>query len=178
MRKLRDNRRVSVLREPRLVGREQELALVDAFVDAIASQARALILRGEAGIGKTSLWRYGLDRAAASEVRVCAARCAEVEILLLMAGLTDLLEEVFPELTDELPRPQRRALEVALGFAEAGEASVERLGRARSRPRRSRVRGGRTTSPLRSAIAGCSECWSSRWASSTGRARASETYRD
>jgi predicted ATPase len=43
-----------------IVGRAGEQARIDAFVEAVPSGAQALLLRGEPGIGKTTLWRRGL----------------------------------------------------------------------------------------------------------------------
>jgi hypothetical protein len=45
-----------------LVGRDEELAAIDRFVDDRA--VRTLVLEGEAGIGKTTLWLAGIERAA------------------------------------------------------------------------------------------------------------------
>jgi predicted ATPase len=47
-----------------LVGRDDELGSIDAFVADVARGPCALVLAGEAGIGKTALWRAGWRRPA------------------------------------------------------------------------------------------------------------------
>lgn len=93
-----------------MVGRDQELSSVRAFLDA-PFDPTALVLRGAPGIGKTTLWEAGLVLAAERGLRVLVARPCEVEAKLSFAGLIDLCERV--EL-DGLPAPQREALEVVL----------------------------------------------------------------
>lgn len=91
-----------------IVGRDAELAAVAAFLED--EGARALLLAGEAGIGKTTLLR-----AALTDVRATLLRCrpAGSEVRLSFAALADLLEDVPDDLV-ELPEPQRAALDVAL----------------------------------------------------------------
>src|SRR5216684_1381733 len=60
-----------------IIGREQELAKVDAFIDAAGRAPRGLVLEGEAGIGKSTLWREGVEHARARGVRVLTSRPAE-----------------------------------------------------------------------------------------------------
>ncbi len=73
-----------------------------------------LVLSGEVGIGKTTLWESGLQLAAASGYRVLATRTSEAEVAMSFASLADLVEGVPGELLSSLPDPQLRALEVAL----------------------------------------------------------------
>jgi DNA-binding CsgD family transcriptional regulator len=77
---------------PALVGREHELARVDTFVGGLPHGARALVLRGEPGIGKTALWRQALDRCRERGFEVLASRPAEEEMPLALGGLLDLFE--------------------------------------------------------------------------------------
>ena len=76
-----------------------------------------VVLEGEAGIGKTVLWRAALDRARALGLRVLDARPTEAERELSFVALTDLLADVRDEI-GRLPAPQRRALRVALLLEE------------------------------------------------------------
>jgi DNA-binding CsgD family transcriptional regulator len=69
------------------------------------------VLRGEAGIGKTTLWEAGIALAEERGLRVLVVRPCETEAKLSFAGLIDLCERVELE---SLPAPQREALEVAL----------------------------------------------------------------
>jgi DNA-binding CsgD family transcriptional regulator len=112
-----------------LVGRRQELAAIDAFLAADADGAAALVVEGEAGIGKTSVWREGIERARGSDYRVLLARPVGAEVRLSLAGLGDLLGEVVDEALPGLPEPQRNALEVALLRSESrGSPDVRAVG--------------------------------------------------
>ena len=96
------------------MGREAELAGLDALVSQVREGPCGLFLEGEAGIGKTSLWREGVRRARERGVRVLSSNPGSADLSLAFAGLTDLLSEVVGEAVAVLPRPQRRALEIAL----------------------------------------------------------------
>ena len=98
-----------------LVGRDEELELV---VGALADLPAGVVLEGEAGIGKTSIWRAALGELGALGFRVLSTRPAETESQLSYAGLADMLDPVLDETLTALPSPQRRALEVALQRAE------------------------------------------------------------
>src|SRR5216683_3267962 len=97
-----------------IIGREQELAKVDAFIDAAGRAPRGLVLEGEAGIGKSTLWREGVEHARARGVRVLTSRPAEAELALAFVGLGDLLEGVADTVLPTLSPPRRRALAAAL----------------------------------------------------------------
>src|SRR5437764_15201618 len=99
---------------PEIVGREEELASVRAFVDEGEEGFAALALEGEAGIGKSTLWAAGLEHARERGARVLASWPAEAERRLAYVGLGDLFEDVVDDLLPELPPPRRRALKVAL----------------------------------------------------------------
>src|SRR6266508_5714375 len=102
-----------------LFGRETELARVSKLLDRIPSGPVALILGGEAGIGKSTLWLESLSQARARSYRVLSCRPNESEAKLSFAALGDLLEGVVDESLERLPPPQRSALEVALLRADA-----------------------------------------------------------
>jgi DNA-binding CsgD family transcriptional regulator len=104
--------------EVELIGRDEELQRVQRFLDRPG--ARALVIAGEAGVGKTSLWQAGLGRAEAAGLRAIAARPTEAETSFAHAALGDLLGR-HAEVLEELPAPQRHALEVALLVAERRE---------------------------------------------------------
>lgn len=106
-----------------IVGREAELQRIAAFLDAAAAGPAALVLAGEAGIGKTTLWEAGLDAARARGCHVLVSRPAESETALSYAGLADLLAGAGQYGFEQLPAVQRSALEAALlrGRATAAE---------------------------------------------------------
>ena len=106
-----------------IVGRERELAaLREPAVDETG--ARGLLLVGEPGIGKTTLWEAGVEAARSRGVRVLVARPGESEARLPFAGLIDLCEGIGPAELAELPAPQRRALEGALLRTDPADGSV------------------------------------------------------
>lgn len=100
--------------------------MIEAF---LARRSGVCVLAGEAGIGKTTVWRAGLDLAGERSYRVLAAMTAAAEAQFAYAALRDLLEGLFDDVHDALPTPQRRALAVALLRADpadlpAGHAAV------------------------------------------------------
>ena len=97
-----------------VLGREGELDCVLAFLDGVPGAASALVLEGEAGIGKTTLWNEAVAEAARRSHVVLCARPVEAEATLPFAGLIDLLDGVSDEVLSGLPAPQRRAVESAI----------------------------------------------------------------
>jgi DNA-binding SARP family transcriptional activator len=77
-----------------VVGRDEELAVVRAFLDAVDRLPATLAIEGEAGIGKTTLWRAATDYAEWRGYRVLSTRPAQAESQLSYTGLADLLEPV------------------------------------------------------------------------------------
>ncbi|MEV2277658.1 LuxR family transcriptional regulator [Nocardiopsis sp. NPDC049922] len=102
-----------------LRGRDGETARIDAIVaDARSGRGGALVLRGEAGIGKSALLEYARSRA--TGMRVLRGAGVEAESELPYAGLHLLLGRAV-ERAETLPGPQARALRGALGSADDGE---------------------------------------------------------
>ena len=97
-----------------IIGRDEELDSMSAFLDRPEAGAAAYVLEGEAGIGKSTLWRAGVEAARARGWRVLLSRPAERERGLNHAGLGDLFENVLENVLPALPAPRRHALEVAL----------------------------------------------------------------
>ncbi|HZC28383.1 MAG TPA: AAA family ATPase, partial [Gaiellaceae bacterium] len=109
-----------------IVGREAELASLKAFIDETEGGAAALVLEGEAGVGKTTLWRAGVEHARARGLTVLSSRPAEAERGLGNVGLGDLLEGVIDDVLAALLPPRRRALQVALLREEVSGEPVDR----------------------------------------------------
>jgi DNA-binding CsgD family transcriptional regulator len=107
-----------------LIGRDEELHAVRAFLSSSRDSPALVLLDGEAGIGKTTVWEAVV---AAEEPRglVLRARPAAAEMALSFAGLSDLLTGVLDAALPALPAPQRRALEVALLLEPGGESPPE-----------------------------------------------------
>jgi AAA ATPase domain len=92
-----------------IFGREAELASLDAFIGEMEGGPAALVLEGEAGVGKTTLWGAGVERARARGLRVLSSRPAEAERGLGNVGLGDLLEGVVDEVLPALVAPSSRS---------------------------------------------------------------------
>jgi predicted ATPase len=110
-----------------VVGREEELSALSAFLDrrATADGPIAIALEGDAGIGKSTLWRAAVEDGRERGLRVLSLRPAESERALAHAGLGDLLDGVLDDVLPALTPPQRRALEVALLVADADARPVD-----------------------------------------------------
>lgn len=111
-----------------IVGREAELRTIVAFLDATAAGPAVLLLVGEAGIGKTTLWEAGLEEARRRGHRLLLARPVESEAALSYAGLADILAGVDRAFFEELPAAQQSALEAAL--LRGGATAADRDHRA------------------------------------------------
>ena len=109
-----------------IVGRDEELGALYGFLGREAApRPGALVLEGEAGIGKSTLWLAGIELAREQGLRVLSSRPAEVELGVAHAGLGDLLEEALAEVLTELPPPRRRALEIALLIRDDADEPVD-----------------------------------------------------
>jgi DNA-binding NarL/FixJ family response regulator len=95
-------------------GRDAELGMLTAFLDQLPAGAAAMVLAGEPGAGKTTLLRAAFGLAASRELTILQTRPARNELSLAFAGLADLLELHLDVVLGDLPRPQARALRVAL----------------------------------------------------------------
>jgi DNA-binding CsgD family transcriptional regulator len=107
------------------IGRDSELASIGAFLDAPGGLATALLIEGEAGIGKSWLWRETIRAADERGYRVLACQPTESEAGIGFAGLIDLLGSWVDETAAGLPEPQRRALDAAL-MRGSSDAAVGR----------------------------------------------------
>ena len=110
---------MAVQRPPALLGRYRERDVLDRLLEtARGNQSAVLLIRGEAGIGKTALVRYAARQAAGFQVAEIA--CVEAEMELPFAGLHHLCAPMLAKL-DALPEPQQTALRVSFGLS-SGDA--------------------------------------------------------
>ena len=111
-----------------VVGRDAELRSLSAFLGrrVTVDGPIAIALEGEAGIGKSTLWRAAVAEASERGLRVLVTRAAESERTLAHAGLGDLFDGALDDVLPRLSAPRRRALEVALLVEDAGGRPVDR----------------------------------------------------
>jgi hypothetical protein len=79
-----------------------------------------LAIQGEAGAGKSTLWRAGVKAAVDAGCHLLRSEPSVGETDLSFAGLSDLIGEVLPGVAAGIPEPQREALEIALLLRPAG----------------------------------------------------------
>jgi DNA-binding CsgD family transcriptional regulator len=112
-----------------LLGRDRELSQLYALVDGIEQRGGALVVRGDAGIGKSALLAVARERALRRGIRVVSTAGALSEAQLAFAGLHQLLLPLLGGL-DLLPDPQRRALETAFAIVEGDAPDLFLIGLA------------------------------------------------
>jgi DNA-binding CsgD family transcriptional regulator len=104
-----------------VVGRDDELAACAELIGRLGyGPSEALVLLGEPGIGKTTIWETALDEGRKAAQRVLVCRPAASEAALTYVGLVDLLGSELEDVLPELPAPQRTALQVAILREETG----------------------------------------------------------
>ena len=109
-----------------IVGRESELGSVCAFLDGSVEAPVGLVLEGEPGVGKSTLWLAAVAAARERRGLSCSSsRPAEAERGLAHVGLGDLFDGVLDDVIGELSPPRRRALEVALLRDEAADEATD-----------------------------------------------------
>jgi hypothetical protein len=110
---------VATQRQPLFRGRASERAVLDRLLEKVRDgQSAALVIHGEAGVGKSALVRYAVRQA--SGFRVAEIAGVESEMELAYAGLHLLCAPMLAHL-DALPEPQQRAVLVAFGLS-SGDA--------------------------------------------------------
>ena len=101
-------------RAPRLSGRDGECTTLRGLISNLQTgSGQVLVLRGEAGVGKSALLRYLTGQTA--DVRCAQVAGVESDTELAFAGLQQLCAPLMSHL-GELPEPQREALTVAFGL--------------------------------------------------------------
>ena len=113
---------------PLLVGRDEERAALNGLIDAAGDGlSGALVLFGEAGMGKTALLEYSIETA--TDLQVIRIAGIEAERDLSFAALHRLLQTSL-ERVSSLPQPQREGLNSALGLASHAVADPFLIGLA------------------------------------------------
>ncbi len=101
-----------------LIGRDSEFQHLCALIDTAPVGGAALVLRGDAGVGKSALLQQAIGRARELGFLVLTTTGVSSETKFAFAALDNLLRPI-PESVLHLPSAQRRALETALGRSSA-----------------------------------------------------------
>jgi DNA-binding CsgD family transcriptional regulator len=99
---------------PAVVHRPLEFRAVSEFLRSAAQQPSGLVIEGEPGIGKTTLWLSAVEQARDSGYRVFSARVGQAESVLAFAAVADLLRDVDAAVLAGLPDVQRVAVDRVL----------------------------------------------------------------
>jgi len=101
----------------RLTGRHSERSALDRLIEAVRTgESRALVVRGDPGVGKTVLLDHLARQASAAGCRVARAAGVQTEMELAFAGLHQLCVPMLDH-AERLPVPQRDALRTAFGIS-------------------------------------------------------------
>lgn len=110
----------------RMAARPVEAKTVREFLAAASQAPAALLIEGDAGIGKTTLWSYALQEARQLGFHVLSARASGADSILAYAALADLLADVDHLAWADLPGPQHAAIEKVLLQHRADTATDRR----------------------------------------------------
>jgi hypothetical protein len=91
----------------------------------VADEPSALVIEGEAGIGKTTLWLAGLTQARDRGFTVLSTRPVAAESVLAYASLADLIGGLDAAVWDNLPTPQRFAMDGIMFRADTDGAVID-----------------------------------------------------
>ena len=103
-----------------MIRRSVEFRAITDFLLSAERQPSALVIEGETGIGKTTIWLESVEQARQRGFRVLSARVGQAESVLAYAALADLLSGVEHEVIAGLPEVQRLAVDRVLLRASDG----------------------------------------------------------
>ncbi|MDT5234766.1 MAG: hypothetical protein QOF47_753 [Mycobacterium sp.] len=111
-----------------VVGRSAEFRAIADFLGSVNDQPKGLLVEGEAGIGKTTLWLAALEQAHDRGFHVLSARAWEAESVLAYGMVTDLLRDSDAEVLAVLPDVQRVAVDrVLMGDVSGGPPTDQQV---------------------------------------------------
>lgn len=109
-----------------VVGDPTQQRAVRGFLDSTTVGPSALLIDGEPGIGKTTLWLAAIEQAQERGFRVLSTRAAAAESVLAYTALADLLDEVDARAWADLPTPQLLAVDQVLLRADTDTVTDQR----------------------------------------------------
>ena len=110
---------------PAEVHRPFELRTVSEFLRSVTQQPSGLVIEGEPGIGKTTLWLSAVEQARNSGYRVFSARVGQAESVLAYATVADLLRDIDATVLAVLPDIQRVAVDRVLLRASSEDHTTD-----------------------------------------------------
>jgi len=110
---------------PAVVHRPFELRTVSEFLRSVTQQPSGLVIEGEPGIGKTTLWLSAIEQARDSGYRVFSARVGQAESVLAYATVADLLRDIDATVLAALPDIQRVAVDRVLLRASSEDHTTD-----------------------------------------------------
>jgi DNA-binding CsgD family transcriptional regulator len=110
---------------PAVVSRPLEFRAVTEFLRSASQQPSGLVIEGEPGIGKTTLWLAAVEAARGRGYQVFSARVGQAESVLAYAAVADLLREVDDTVLAELPDVQRVAIDRVLLRASSDDHTTD-----------------------------------------------------
>ena len=108
-----------------LSSRPLEARAVTEFLGSVSTGPSALVVEGEPGIGKTTMWSAASEQARECGFQVLVARAAPAESVMAYAALADLLGGVDAGAFADLPSPQRLAVDRILMRVDADGAATD-----------------------------------------------------
>jgi len=109
-----------------VVGRSYDLWTVAEYLNSVGAEPSTLVIEGDAGIGKSTLWLAALSQARERGFHTLSARASQAEGDLHYATVADLLGELDPDLLDGLPDPQAAAIDRVLLRGTSNSTAAER----------------------------------------------------
>ena len=110
---------------PAVVHRPFELRTVSEFLRSVTQQPSGLVIEGEPGIGKTTLWLSAIEQARDSGYRVFSARVGQAESVLAYATVADLFRDIDATVLAVLPDIQRVAVDRVLLRASSEDHTTD-----------------------------------------------------
>jgi DNA-binding CsgD family transcriptional regulator len=110
-----------------VVGRSDHIRAIARYLQSADAHSSALLIEGEAGVGKSTLWLFALEQASELGFHTMSARASQVETEMAYGTVADLLGEVDPEVFIGLPDVQQAAVDRVLlrGGSDASVADVQ-----------------------------------------------------
>lgn len=112
-----------------VVGRDPDIARICEWI--ASGEAVTLVIDGAAGVGKTTVLAAALGAVQVGTRRILTTSPSEAESRLSYSGLSDLLSPHIATIRSYLPRPQARALAVAMRLEDAGDQPADETAVAR-----------------------------------------------